>query len=647
MDPRTAPNGGNMDVQSLRQKAVQALTAGRMRDGIGLLEKALQAEPTSGEINADLGTAYWQSGDPARAEGYYARAIKFAPQNPFVLNIYGAFLLEQRQLDRAEPLLRRAFALKPDHYEIPNNLGLLEYRRRNIPEARALFLQVIRLNPSWANAHANLGDVLRDARQPDLAEKAYLHALKLSPGHARAWFRLADLYIDLSREDEAIDCLRRATDIHPADREPWMRLIGLLEVKGRVDEALETVDKARKHIAPQYLAFHEAKLFRRTGKIDEAIALLERHRKTMLEQPPRPMTAAYFFELGQIYDRANDADRAFQSFALANGLQDKVGGSAVVKEQCRKSVAHCMKTFTSKLAEASCEVPSLGDRPGPVFLIGFPRSGTTLLDQILSSHSGVFVAEERDALDKAMWHFVLTFGEEHRAEILKNAKLTGEAPWYLSNPCYPSALDKLRTQDIAEMRRLYYQQHEIGNGEADGKIFIDKMPLNILHVGFIKRIFPDARFILALRHPCDSVLSCFMQEFHLNPYMQRFLDLEDAARFYDEVFRLWDHYKNIMPLDVHTIHYEDVVADFQPTVAALLGFLGLEWTDAVLEYDKTALNRTRRIHTPSYSQVTEKIYTRASGRWLRYRKHMEPVLPILASHTLRHGYSMEDDKGQE
>jgi len=127
--------------------------------------------------------------------------------------------------------------------------------------------------------------------------------------------------------------------------------------------------------------------------------------------------------------------------------------------------------------------------------------------------------------------------------------------------------------------------------------------------------------------------------------MARFLDLEDGARFYDEVFGLWDHYTKTADLGVHMIRYEDVVADFRPTVASLLDFLGLEWSDAVLEFDKTAREKTR-IKTPSYRQVTEKIYTRASGRWLRYRKHMEPVLPILAPWALKYGYAMDEQPAE-
>jgi hypothetical protein len=190
------------------------------------------------------------------------------------------------------------------------------------------------------------------------------------------------------------------------------------------------------------------------------------------------------------------------------------------------------------------------------------------------------------------------------------------------------------------MRRAFYKHNGFDLDKAGNRLLVDKMPLNLLFAGLIKRVFPGAKFILALRHPCDAVLSCFMQQFNLNPFMQRFVDLADGAAFYDETFRVWERYRAIFDLDVHTIRYEDLVADFRNTTGRLLDFLGVPWDEAVMEFDKTALSRGY-IKTPSYHQVTEKIYTRAVDRWQRYHKQMEPVLPVLAPWAEKFGYSME------
>jgi hypothetical protein len=314
------------------------------------------------------------------------------------------------------------------------------------------------------------------------------------------------------------------------------------------------------------------------------------------------LTGGYFFELGRLYDRAGNANSAFAAFTTANWIHGQVAGHPGAAQRCRDTVAYCRKNFTAELAKDSCPMPPPDGRPNPVFLIGFPRSGTTLLDQILSSHPGIFVAEEKGGIDKAICHFALTFGERHRDATIERARAQGMAPWHASNPCYPVDLNQLRTQDIAAMREIFYQQNGVVDGDA--RIAIDKMPLNTLHAGFIKRLFPNAKFILALRHPCDVVLSCFMQQFDLNGHMQRFLDLGESARFYDEVFDMWVHYQSIFDLDVHVVRYEDVVSDFRST-------------------------------------VTEKIYTRAAGRWQRYYTQMGPVLPVLAPWAKKFGYSVD------
>lgn len=172
-----------------------------------------------------------------------------------------------------------------------------------------------------------------------------------------------------------------------------------------------------------------------------------------------------------------------------------------------------------------------------------------------------------------------------------------------------------------------------------GKLVIDKYPLMTLRAAFIHRAFQDAKFIFALRHPCDVVLSCFMQSFRVTSAMASFLTLENAAKFYDAAMEHWFKAREILPLDVHTVRYEDMVLDLEGELRPLLGFLGLEWDAPLLDHQKTAKDRGC-IRTPSYAQVTEKIYTRSSGRWQSYRKHMEPILPTLEPWIERFGYDI-------
>lgn len=165
------------------------------------------------------------------------------------------------------------------------------------------------------------------------------------------------------------------------------------------------------------------------------------------------------------------------------------------------------------------------------------------------------------------------------------------------------------------------------------------MPLNMTDAGFIHRLFPEAKFIFALRHPCDSVLSCFMQAFAPNEAMIEFADLRSGAEFYDCSLRVWEHFRSVLPLNVHVIKYEDVVGNFGPAIGSFLDFLGVEWEDGVQDHDRTARERAQT-RTPSYSQVTEKIYTTSTGRWRAYRKHLEPILPLLCPWAQKYGYEI-------
>jgi hypothetical protein len=324
-----------------------------------------------------------------------------------------------------------------------------------------------------------------------------------------------------------------------------------------------------------------------------------------------------------LYDRVNIADKAFDCFVLAKNRQQRIPGvMANDKSSISREIALMREKVEPQMHDASPPLPD--GYPAPVFLIGFPRSGTTLLDQILSSHPAIQVAEEKPAVYQMAQYLIKANEQQYPSG---------------KSPGYASCLLPTKAGDIEEMRRIFLAEHSDHMEIRKDKIFIDKLPLNILHASLIKRVFPGAKFILALRHPCDCVLSCFMQEFEMTRSMARFLDIQDAARFYDEVFGLWEHLTKIMPLNVHTVRYEDIVDDFRPTVASLLDFLGAGWHDAVLKYDETA--RKKICNTPSYHQVTEKIYTRASGRWLRYKEQLKPVLGILEPHARRHGYSAE------
>jgi Sulfotransferase family len=249
-------------------------------------------------------------------------------------------------------------------------------------------------------------------------------------------------------------------------------------------------------------------------------------------------------------------------------------------------------------------------RPAPVFLLGFPRSGTTLLDTMLMGHPLVQVLEERPLIARV---------ERESGGLEK--------------------LPNLSADEIASLRNSYFDEAKRWLDLRDDTLLVDKFPLHLNKVPYIHRLFPDARFILALRHPLDVLLSCYITNFRLNNAMANFLDLETAAWVYDQSFGFWEQSKSIMGVKCHTVVYERMVENAGAELRPLFQYLDLDWTDDVLDHQNTATGRGV-ITTASYSQVTEPIYTRAKGRWSRYSTRLEPAIPTVQPWIERYGYQI-------
>jgi hypothetical protein len=248
------------------------------------------------------------------------------------------------------------------------------------------------------------------------------------------------------------------------------------------------------------------------------------------------------------------------------------------------------------------------DRPSPAFLVGFPRSGTTLLDTILMGHRSTEVLEEEPALVRA-------------------AQALGEL----------ETLPAASEDDVRKARDVYFDTARSLTPLEPGKLLVDKNPLSMNYVPVIRRLFPDARIILALRHPCDVVLSCFITNFQPNNAMANFLHLDTAAELYDLSFSYFEKARALLSPAVHTVVYENIVADRDRELRPLLDFLGLDWDDKLLDHQSTARSRAH-IKTASYAQVVEPIYKSSAGRWQHYRKQLDPVIPLLEPWAVKFGY---------
>ncbi len=557
---------------------------GKVKQSADLISKAVAAGSSNPAHFANLGLALKTLGRFEQALSAYDKAVSLDMNVAGAWNDRGNTLLELGRMGDAEGSYRRALSIAPRDAKAHVNLGVVLLRQGRADDAVEAYKQAIKLVPNLAAAHSGLGNALNEGGQVEAAIEAYEAAIAADGAYAEAYGNLAGLYENNNRTSDARATVERAfatTSIAPSD--PHLVLI-LAKCDRRDDKPRDGADRLK--------AISSGKL-------------------------PAALRRDIAFELSRSLDRLDDAPGAFAAMAegnaqalTADGVDETLGDSFL------DTLQRLREWFTPQRIATLPQFTSDDGNPDPVFLVGFPRSGTTLLGQVLDSHSGLVMVEERPMLDQV----VARLRTEHGG--------------------YPEGLAELSTDDIAALRKLYFDSVDAECERAPGQRVVDKFPLHLVHVGLIRTIFPDARFLFAMRHPCDVVLSCFMQSFRPNPAMANFFTTQRGARTYDLVMQLWQHYQTVFDLPVRTVRYEDVVADFDSAVSDVLKFLQLDWQDAVRDYAERARSRGR-IDTPSYHQVTEAIYTRARYRWRRYENELAPIQPTLVPWIEEFGYDSE------
>ena len=509
----------------------------------------------------------------------------------------------------AERLCEHLLAQPKPEAETCHLLGVIRNIQGRYAEAESLLRQAVTGQPGIAKYHSNLGNSLRGQERIEEAEARYRQALALDPAFDDARVNLAKLLFAMNRWDEAIAEYRHLIRSNPQDAASHAGLAYALQSGNRLAEA-EHAAAAGLQLDPTHPGLNLAMAIceRRAGKFEQALQRFQRIDTRAMEIP---LAATFHYERGLLHDRLDQIEPAFADFSEGNRLQaedarqhgaDKARYTAELDRMERLDVAWLR------------DVPATpGQPPAPVFLVGFPRSGTTLLDQILDSHPTIQTLEEKpiitilcDDIDK------LVAGQ-------------------------PGGLKELRPDQLARLRQLYFEYVADFIELAPGNLLIDKFPLNVTRLPYILRIFPNARFILALRHPCDCVLSCFMHLFAPNDAMAHFHTLEDAAALYAQVMGLWRRWAELLPLRYQRVYYEHLVQDLPVEIKPLLDFLGVEWNEDMARPHEHAARRGH-INTPSHSQVTQPIYQRAAGRWRRYQPFMGDVLATLQPHIEYFGY---------
>ena len=610
-NPQAGASGA--DTYKALVDAVRLHQQGRLDKAAVLYERILRADPGHSDALHLSGLVAHQRGDHRRAHERIAAAIRVKDAQPAFHNSLGNVLLALDRPDEATSCFRRALEFDPGYAEAHNNLGNALQRTGRLEDAVASYRLALQCRPGYAEAYYNQGRALHALDELPAAADCYRHAVEIKPDYGKALKSLGDVLGELGRTDEAAAQYRRALEVEPADAESHAALAALWERASELPEALAKAEEALR-LDPENVraVVIAARCERRLGRPEDGLARLQAFASDPLEDDAR---AYLSFEMAAILDRLGDYPRAFDRYVTANHLNARgAHAQRVNREAYPRLIERLQARFTPDWVDTWTPSVAEGSQ-SPVFLIGFPRSGTTLLDQILDAHPALHTMEEKPALD-----------------------VTKKAVEKLPDG-YPDALAGMTTEDEDSLRRVYFAEvARFMGGEPQG-ILVDKMPLNTIEVGLIHRLFPRAKILLALRHPCDVVLSGFMQAFKPNAAMVHFGDIADTAHFYASVMGLWRQYAEVLPLDVLTTRYEDLVADFEAETRRILAFLELPWDESVLTYAERAKSRT--IATPSYHQVVQPIYARSVGRWRNYREQMTDVLPLLQPFVDAFGYEAD------
>ena len=566
-------------------------------------EEILSINSTHFETIFFLGTLKAQTKKFEEAKELLKKAIKIKPEIPDLHNNMGLILMEIKDYDQSLISFKKAIQINPKFSVAFNNLGTVYMGLGKVDEAIKNFQQSIKINPNNSDSYNNLGRIYNDQNQTNKAKEFFNKSLEINSKNLQALNNLGNLYKNIGQIESAEKYFYKAIEINPKFFDTYNNLMVMYERTNLNDKFKEIIDKANKifvsnNIIKLFLGHYLFKI----KKFNESIECLSQLSFSKNQSNRERLKCLI---LAKNYDKLSKTKLAFEFFKKTNEINLSKKKDNVNKDDTLNVISKRFEFYKNeKFYDKPLKDPNNQSRE-PIFLIGFPRSGTTLLDTILRSHPSIEVIEEKPLIEK-----LITSLHNYTHGNFNNLK----------------NLDK---NQIKSLQDQYYKNlSKYKNSSSGAQIFIDKMPLNIIHVGEIVRIFPNAKFILALRHPCDSVLSCFMQSFKLNSAMANFLDIENTAYIYNEVMKLWDKYTELFSINLHEVKYEDVINNFNITIKDTLNFLNLPWSDDVEKFYNTADKRSL-ISTPSYDQVNQPIYKDSINRWKKYEPEISNILPTL------------------
>ena len=533
---------------------------GKLDEAVASLRKAVTLTPDFAEAHNNLGMVLHSLGKPDEAENCFHEAVKLKPDYTKAYNNLGLALHDQGKLDEAEANLSTAVTLTPDFVETYINLGIILNSQGRLEEAVASYRQALKLRPNYAEAYYNLGITLGDQGKLAESEASLRQALKLKPDYIEAYNNLGLTLHSLGKLDEAGICFRQALKLNPNSAKVYKSL----------------------------------SMFIKPSDVDDIILGMEKllKRKDLSDEDKIDLG----FALGKSFENLAEYDKSFDFILEANQVKRKSYTYSIQNDH--ELFGRIKKTFSPDFF--STHQGSSNPDKTPIFIVGMPRSGTTLVEQIIASHPLVFGA----------------------GELLFLPNLVSKICAAYAAGKFPECILELDEEGFERMGSEYIEK--IRKYSNSAQHITDKLPHNFIHLGLINKILPNAKVIHCVRNPMDNCLSIFKTDFkgQLHKYAY---DLVETGQYYNLYLDLMAHWQKVLPGFIYSLKYEEMISDQQYQIKALLDFCGLPWDEACLAFHKTK----RKVITASVAQVRQPIYKDSVELWKQYEKQLEPLRKVI------------------
>ncbi len=534
-----------------------------------------------------------RAGQIREAEKALIKLAKLAPNNADIFGFHGTLKVQAGKHAQAVPLLKRALRLDDGNPTTHGSLAVTYEGLSKPDKAEQHYLRALELDPSLTRMHLNFGNLLLLKRDFNGAIGHYEQAVALEPEFSEAYVCLGRAMFTVGRIDEALRCGESALRLDPASAKGHMNLGHALQVSGLAEDAIHHFREAINldaHLAEAY----ESYAYARRGSSEESFS--DDLSAALARRDWNDRESAYLhYAAGKLESDLGRSESAFAHWLKGAQLRRK--GLDYSNTKSRKFFTSICATLDARFLDRRLQQPAEG--PIPIFIVGMPRSGTTLAEQILASHPRVAALGELP----------------HLSDIADDV-----AEWSEAEGKYPEALTTLDGSDWRHAADLYMKRLTRAGGEP---YISDKMPSNFYYLGLISLLFPNARIVHCRRNALDNCVSCFTTDFSEGQHWS--YELSELGTYYGFYLDLMVHWQRVLPLPIHDIQYESVVADLEGEARRLLDFCGLDWHPECLEF----YHSKRPVFTASNVQVRQPVYTSSVGRWRQYEDQLQPLIDNL------------------